>query len=119
MRKKLELDTGIDILGDIIENSGTDTPHAQFYGLHGLHNMGHRVIAFSHDPLGEYRVISMHYISRTPSLPIINIFNLLPGKRWTYGRHFHSNERSNVLPMAQIHRPHVHPVQEYIATLST
>jgi hypothetical protein len=58
VRERLDEFTGIDILGDIIENSSTNTPHAQYYGPFGFHNMGHNVISFSHDPLGAHRVLS-------------------------------------------------------------
>lgn len=54
-REKLSEDTGIDVLGDIVENS-QDSPHLQFYGVDGFHNMGHLLIAFAHDPTGKYRV---------------------------------------------------------------
>jgi len=37
-REKLNEKTGIDVLGDIIENS-QDTPHGQFYGVVGFHNV--------------------------------------------------------------------------------
>ncbi|CAG7824241.1 unnamed protein product, partial [Allacma fusca] len=47
-RLPLTEETGIDILGDIIENGGTVAPNVQFYG--NLHNMGHVLIGLSHDP---------------------------------------------------------------------
>ncbi|OXA58520.1 Phenoloxidase 2 [Folsomia candida] len=53
-REQLTEDTGIDVLGDIIENS-QDSPHRQYYGVDGFHNMGHLLIAFSHDPTGKFR----------------------------------------------------------------
>lgn len=42
---------GIDILGNMIESS-TLTPNRQLYG--SLHNMGHNIIAYSHDPDARY-----------------------------------------------------------------
>lgn len=42
---------GIDILGNMIESSSL-TPNRQLYG--SLHNMGHNVIAYSHDPDARY-----------------------------------------------------------------
>lgn len=42
---------GIDILGDIIESSAL-TPNRQLYG--NLHNEGHNVISYSHDPQNRY-----------------------------------------------------------------
>ena len=48
-------ETGIDVLGDLIE--ATDiTRNRQFYG--DYHNMGHVVIAFAHDPQFRHRVSS-------------------------------------------------------------
>ncbi|XP_058464646.1 phenoloxidase 8-like [Malaya genurostris] len=43
---------GIDVLGDIVEASSL-TPNRQLYG--SLHNMGHNVIAYVHDP--DYRYL--------------------------------------------------------------
>lgn len=42
---------GIDILGDVIESSSL-SPNPQLYG--SLHNMGHNVVAYSHDPDNRY-----------------------------------------------------------------
>lgn len=42
---------GIDILGDLVESSDL-SPNAELYG--SLHNMGHNVIAYSHDPDNRY-----------------------------------------------------------------
>lgn len=39
---------GIDILGNIIEASNTLSVNNQFYG--NLHNQGHTIISFAHDP---------------------------------------------------------------------
>ncbi|XP_055606343.1 phenoloxidase 2 [Uranotaenia lowii] len=51
---KIPLDEtkGIDILGDILEASKL-TPNARLYG--NLHNMGHNVISYIHDP--DYRYL--------------------------------------------------------------
>lgn len=42
---------GIDILGDLVEASDL-SPNKTLYG--SLHNMGHNVIAYSHDPDNRY-----------------------------------------------------------------
>lgn len=42
---------GISILGDILEASAL-SPNQQLYG--NLHNMGHNVIAYVHDPDNRY-----------------------------------------------------------------
>lgn len=54
-RVLLDETNGIDILGDIVEASATLTPHAQYYGEIGFHNMGHVLIAFSHDPAAKFK----------------------------------------------------------------
>nr|AAB94671.1 pro-phenol oxidase subunit 1 [Anopheles gambiae] len=51
-RIMLDEQRGIDILGDVVEASSL-TPNAQLYG--SLHNMGHNVIAYVHDP--DYRYL--------------------------------------------------------------
>lgn len=38
-----------------MENSATNTPHAQYYGPDGFHNMGHVIICLSQDPKGKHR----------------------------------------------------------------
>ncbi len=43
----------IDMLGDIVEASSLN-PNPQYYG--DLHNMGHVMIAASHDPEFKHRV---------------------------------------------------------------
>lgn len=43
---------GIDILGDLVEASDL-SPNPTLYG--SLHNMGHNVIAYSHDPVSVFR----------------------------------------------------------------
>lgn len=43
--------TGIDTLGNIVESCSL-TPNRQLYG--NLHNQGHNVISYSHDPEGRY-----------------------------------------------------------------
>ncbi|XP_068144854.1 phenoloxidase 2 [Drosophila tropicalis] len=40
--------TGIDILGNLIEASSTLSVNSQYYG--NLHNQGHTIISFAHDP---------------------------------------------------------------------
>ncbi|XP_050074045.1 phenoloxidase 8-like [Anopheles maculipalpis] len=50
-RLPLDEERGIDILGDVVEASSI-TPNAKLYG--SLHNMGHNVIAFVHDPDSRY-----------------------------------------------------------------
>lgn len=42
---------GIDILGDMLESTDL-SPNRQFYG--NLHNMGHNLISFVHDPDGRH-----------------------------------------------------------------
>lgn len=42
---------GIDILGNMVESCSL-TPNRQLYG--NLHNQGHNIISFSHDPEGRY-----------------------------------------------------------------
>ncbi|XP_065075620.1 phenoloxidase 8-like isoform X1 [Ochlerotatus camptorhynchus] len=51
-RIPLDETRGIDILGDILESSSL-TPNRRLYG--SLHNMGHNVIAYIHDP--DYRYL--------------------------------------------------------------
>ncbi|EDW61649.1 phenoloxidase 2 [Drosophila virilis] len=48
--KRIPLDEvrGIDILGNIVEASSTLSVNNQFYG--NLHNQGHTIISFAHDP---------------------------------------------------------------------
>lgn len=55
--KRVQLDDfkGIDILGNIIESSETLSPHLQYYGAAGFHNMGHVLIAFAHDPKAKFK----------------------------------------------------------------
>lgn len=53
-REKLDNFTGIDVLGNIIENSQSLCPHPQYYGPLGLHNMGHVLIAASNDPRSKH-----------------------------------------------------------------
>lgn len=47
----LSAERGIDILGNIVESCSL-TPNRQLYG--NLHNQGHNIISFSHDPEGRY-----------------------------------------------------------------
>ncbi|CAL8134690.1 unnamed protein product [Orchesella dallaii] len=54
-RVKLTGFNGIDVLGDIVESAESLTPHPQYYGRIGFHNMGHVLIAGSHDPSGKHR----------------------------------------------------------------
>ncbi len=51
--KQLSLadDKGIDILGNAIESTAL-SPNDQLYG--NLHNQGHNIISFAHDPDGKY-----------------------------------------------------------------
>uniref|UniRef100_A0A182WQI7 Tyrosinase copper-binding domain-containing protein n=1 Tax=Anopheles minimus TaxID=112268 RepID=A0A182WQI7_9DIPT len=51
-RIPLDEERGIDILGDVVEASSL-TPNRQLYG--SLHNMGHNVISYIHDP--DYRYL--------------------------------------------------------------
>ncbi|XP_053676143.1 phenoloxidase 8 [Anopheles nili] len=51
-RIPLDEQRGIDILGDVVEASSL-TPNRQLYG--SLHNMGHNVISYVHDP--DYRYL--------------------------------------------------------------
>ncbi|KFB47970.1 AGAP006258-PA-like protein [Anopheles sinensis] len=51
-RIPLDEERGIDLLGDVLEASSL-TPNRQLYG--SLHNMGHNVIAYIHDP--DYRYL--------------------------------------------------------------
>lgn len=44
-------DTGIDMLGNIVESSSL-SPNRQYYGT--LHNEGHVMISFSHDPTNKH-----------------------------------------------------------------
>jgi hypothetical protein len=46
-RRALEEQTGIDVLGDMMEASLL-TPNSNYYG--DLHNMGHVIISYQHDP---------------------------------------------------------------------
>ncbi|ODM97648.1 Phenoloxidase 3 [Orchesella cincta] len=46
---------GVDVLGDIVESASGLTPHPSYYGPIGFHNMGHVLIAGSHDPTGKFR----------------------------------------------------------------
>ena len=45
---------GIDILGDTVEADGELSANFPFYG--DLHNEGHVLIAYSHDPDGSHNV---------------------------------------------------------------
>jgi len=45
----------IDLLGDLVESSSLSV-NPQFYGEAGLHNMGHVILAYAHDPEYKYRV---------------------------------------------------------------
>ncbi|KAL7737730.1 hypothetical protein ACLKA6_006121 [Drosophila palustris] len=47
-RISLDDKNGIDILGNLIEASSTLSVNSQFYG--NLHNQGHNIISFAHDP---------------------------------------------------------------------
>ncbi|KAM8714393.1 hypothetical protein ACLKA7_014513 [Drosophila subpalustris] len=47
-RIPLDDKNGIDILGNLIEASSTLSVNSQFYG--NLHNQGHNIISFAHDP---------------------------------------------------------------------
>lgn len=49
----LDEDTGADIIGSLIESS-YDSKNIQFYG--NLHNWGHVMMAYIHDPDGRFRV---------------------------------------------------------------
>ncbi|ETN67213.1 prophenoloxidase [Anopheles darlingi] len=51
-RIMLDEERGIDVLGDVMEASSL-TPNRQLYG--SLHNMGHNVISYIHDP--DYRYL--------------------------------------------------------------
>ncbi|CAO1403519.1 unnamed protein product [Diamesa hyperborea] len=48
---KLDEETGIDILGNLMESSAI-SKNPKYYG--SLHNLGHDLIAFSHDPDGRF-----------------------------------------------------------------
>lgn len=46
-----DTDIGINVLGNMIESS-TLSPNRQFYG--DLHNMGHVLICYAHDPVQKH-----------------------------------------------------------------
>ncbi|KAH8394837.1 hypothetical protein KR222_007866 [Zaprionus bogoriensis] len=47
-RIPLDAERGIDILGNLIEAAPALSPNSQYYG--NLHNEGHNIISFAHDP---------------------------------------------------------------------
>ena len=49
--EKLEEDTGIDVLGNLVEASAL-SKNPDYYG--SLHNLGHDLIAYAHDPDGRF-----------------------------------------------------------------
>ena len=53
----LDDNTGIDVLGNMVESSIL-SPNRQLYG--NLHNMGHVFISFVHDPEHKYLVKKLY-----------------------------------------------------------
>lgn len=64
----LDENTGIDILGNMIEASIL-SPDQTFYG--DLHNLGHIALSYIHDPDHRYLVIVAQFIYKLKSYHIV------------------------------------------------
>lgn len=73
---------GIDILGDIIESS-TLTVNKALYG--DLHNMGHVLLAFAHDPKHKHMVPILLNKLRYKGIQLFKINENVLGIIWNDG----------------------------------
>lgn len=87
---------GINVLGDIVESTIL-SPNRTLYG--NLHNMGHNIISFIHDPDARFLVRKFLKVSYSYVVDL-HLLKMFSGRAWCYVREHYSNERSSILQVA-------------------